>query len=217
MKIVLIGATGFVGSKILEELLNRNHTVTAVLRNPEKLQNKNPLLSVVKGDVFDEPALANLFKGQDLVISAYNPGWSNPDIYAEFIKGSTAILQATKAAGVARLILIGGAGSLYIAPGIQLIDTPEFPAAIKPGAQAARDLLETIKTEKELDWTYFSPAIEMHQGTAGIRRGTYRTGLENPVFDENGRSILSVEDVAVVIADVSEHPKHSRQRFTAAY
>jgi putative NADH-flavin reductase len=217
MKIVLIGATGFVGSKILEELLNRNHTVTAVLRNPEKLQNINPLLFVVKGDVFDEPALSNLFKGQDLVISAYNPGWSNPEIYADFIKGSTAILKATKAAGVARLIIIGGAGSLYLAPGIQLIDTPEFPAAIKPGAQAARDFLETIKTEKELDWTYFSPAIEMHQGTAGIRRGTYRTALENPVFDENGRSILSVEDVAVVIADEIEHPKHSRQRFTAAY
>jgi putative NADH-flavin reductase len=217
MKIVLIGATGFVGSKILEELLNRNHAVTAVLRNPEKLQNKNPLLSVVKGDVFDESVLSSLFKGHDLVISAYNPGWSNPEIYADFIKGSTAILKATKAAGVARLIIIGGAGSLYLAPGIQLIDTPEFPAAIKPGAQAARDFLETIKTEKELDWTYFSPAIEMHQGTAGIRRGTYRTALENPVFDENGRSILSVEDVAVVIADETEHPKHSRQRFTAAY
>jgi len=217
MKIALIGATGFVGSKILEETLNRKHAVTAIVRNPEKLSLKHSLLTVVKGDVFNEQELTTLLKGHDVIVSAYNPGWSNPNIYDDFIKGTTTIQQATKNAGVKRFIVIGGAGSLYIAPGVQLIDTPEFPAEIKPGASAARDYLETIKQETELDWTFFSPAIEMHQGTAGIRRGIYRTGLEHPVFDENGRSILSVEDVAVVIADEIENKQFVNKRFTAAY
>lgn len=217
MKIALIGASGFVGSKIEEELVNRKHEVIAIVRNPEKINLNSPLLTAVKGDVFDEKALAELLKGADIVVSAYNPGWTNPAIYDEFLKGTASIQAATKAAGVKRFIVIGGAGSLYVAPNLQLIDTPEFPAEIKPGALAAREYLEIIKQENDLDWTFFSPAIEMHPGTAGVRRGTYRLGLENPVFDENGRSILSVEDVAVVIADEVENPKHIKQRFTAAY
>jgi len=113
--------------------------------------------------------------------------------------------------------VIGGAGSLEVAPGLQAVDTPDFPAAIKPGASAARDYQAIIKKEQDLDWTFFSPAFEMHQGTSGIRKGTYRTGLDNPVFDENGRSILSVEDLAMVIVDELENPKHIKERFTAAY
>ena len=217
MKIALIGASGFVGSKILDELLNRNHEVKVIVRHPEKISVSNHLLTTVKADVFNENNLAEVLKGCDVVVSAYNPGWTNPNIYDDFMKGAAAIQNATKMAGVKRLIVIGGAGSLYIAPNLQLIDTPEFPAEIKPGALAARDYLNIIKTEKELDWTYFSPAIEMHQGTAGIRKGVYRLGLDEPVFDENKRCILSVEDVAVVIADEIENPKHIKQRFTAAY
>lgn len=217
MKIALIGASGFVGSKILDELLNRNHEVKAIVRHPEKITVKHPLLTVTKGNVFDEKELAELLLGSDVVVSAYNPGWTNPNIYDDFIKGTAAVQNATKIAGVKRLIVIGGAGSLYVAPNVQLIDTPDFPAEIKPGALAARDYLNVIKNETELDWTFFSPAIEMHQGTAGVRRGTYRLGLENPVFDDKGRSVLSVEDVAVVIADEIEQPKHIKQRFTAAY
>lgn len=217
MKIALIGATGFVGSKILEELLTRGHQVTAILRNPEKLTLKHPSLSLAKADVFNEQELSTALKGHDVVISAFNPGWSNPNIYTEFLEGSKAIQLATKNAAVKRFIIIGGAGSLFVAPGVRLIDTPHFPQEFKEGASAALDYLEVLKNEKELNWTFFSPAIEMHQGTAGIRKGIYRKGLENPVFDENGRSILSVEDVAVVIADEMENPKHSRQRFTAAY
>lgn len=113
--------------------------------------------------------------------------------------------------------MLGGAGSLYIAENLQLIDTPEFPAEIKPGAEAARQYLEIIKKNENLDWTFFSPAIEMHQGTAGVRKGTYRTALENPVFDESGRSILSVEDVAVALVDELENNQFVKQRFTAAY
>ena len=106
---------------------------------------------------------------------------------------------------------------LYIAENLQLIDTPEFPTEIKPGAEAARQYLEIIKKNENLDWTFFSPAIEMHQGTAGVRKGTYRTALENPVFDENGRSVLSVEDVAVALVDELENNQFVKQRFTAAY
>ena len=190
MKVALIGATGFVGSHLLTELVNRGHEVTAIVREPAKINNTNPLVSVIQGDVFDTEKLTGLVKGHEVVISAYNPGWTNPEIYAQFLEGSQSIQAASKAAGVKRYITIGGAGSLEVAPGVQLIDTPEFPQEYKPGASAAREYLNILKSEKELDWTFVSPAIEMHQGTAGIRRGTYRTALDNPVFDENHRSII---------------------------
>jgi len=217
MKITLIGATGFVGSAILKEALNRGHELTAVVRNPEKLILKNDNLTVVQGDVMDSETLAKLLTGADAVVSAYNPGWSNPDIYNEFLRGSQSIQQAVKKSGVKRLLVVGGAGSLFIAPDLQLIDTPEFPGDFKPGALAARDYLNILKEEKKLEWTFLSPAIEMHQGTSGERKGQYRTGLDNPVFDANKRSIISVEDIAVAIVDEIETPKHIHQRFTAAY
>jgi putative NADH-flavin reductase len=217
MKIALIGATGFVGSAILKEALNRGLQVTAIARHPEKLTVQHKDLTVKQGDVTDTGRLAGLLKGNDVVISAYNPGWSNPDIYNDFLKGAQSIQSAVKQSGVKRLIVIGGAGSSYIAPNLQLVDTPDFPAAWKPGALAARDYLNIIRKEDQLDWTFVSPAIEMHQGTSGLRKGVYRTGLENPVFDENKKSVLSVEDLAVAVVDEAEKPKHIRQRFTVAY
>ncbi len=217
MKIALIGATGFVGSAILKEALNRGQQVTAVLRHPEKLSIRDKNLKVIAGDVMDTEKLSELMKGNDAVVSAYNPGWSNPDIYNEFLKGSLSIQAAVKKSGIKRLITLGGAGSSYIAPNLQLIDTPEFPAEWKAGALAARDYLNILRKEDQLDWTFVTPAIEMHPGTSGIRKGVYRTGLENPVFDENKKSIISVEDVAVAVVDELEKPKHVRQRFTVAY
>jgi putative NADH-flavin reductase len=217
MKVALIGATGFVGSAILRELLERGHQVTAIARHPEKLDITHPNLAGKPGDVLDENKVAELVKGHDAVISAYNPGWNNPNIYDEFLAGAKAIQAGMKKAGVKRLLVIGGAGSLEIAPGVQVIDTPEFPANIRPGASAARDYLNILKKEKDLEWTYFSPALEMHQGTSGVRKGSYRKGLDNPVYDDKGRSVLSVEDLAVAIVDELEHPKHIRERFTAAY
>ena len=217
MKVVLIGATGFVGKAILLELLDRDHYVTAIARHPEKLGIHHPSLTTKAGDMLDEQQVTALVKGHDAVVSAYNPGWTNPKIYEEFLQGAQTIQAGVKAAGVKRLIVIGGAGSLEIKPGLQLIDTPEFPAQFKPGASGARDYLTILKKEKELDWTYFSPAILMNQETSGIRKGVYRTGLDQPVFDQQGKSVLSVEDLAVAIVDELEHPKHIRQRFTAAY
>ena len=215
--IVLIGATGFVGSAILKEALNRGEQVTAILRDPEKLNIQNKNLSVVKGDVMQTDRLADLIKGNDVVISAYNAGWANPDLYNDFIKASKSIQEAVKKSGVKRLIVIGGAGSLYIAPHLQLVDTPEFPAEWKAGALAARDYLNILKKEDQLDWTFLSPAIEMHHGTSGERKGVYRTGSDNPVFDAGKKSIISVEDLAVAVIDEAEKPKHTRQRFTVAY
>jgi putative NADH-flavin reductase len=217
MKIALIGATGFVGSAILKEALDRKQEVTAILRHPEKLSLKDKNLKVVQGDIMETKKLAELIKGNDVAVSAYNPGWTNPDIYNEFIKGAASIQAAGKQSGVKRLIVIGGAGSSYIAPNLQLVDTPEFPREWKAGALAARDYLNILKKEDQLDWTFITPAIEMHRGTSGIRKGVYRTGLENPVFDDNKKSVISVEDLAIAVLDEVEKPKHIRQRFTIAY
>ena len=217
MNIALIGASGFVGSAILKEALDRGHHVTAIVRNPENIAINHPDLRIVKADVLDTAQVATTVAGADAVISAYNPGWGNPDIYEEFIKGSRSVQAGTKTSGIKRYIVVGGAGSLEVAPGIQAVDTPEFPAAIYPGASAARDYLNIIKEEQELDWTYVSPAFEMHQGTSGIRTGHYRTDLDHAVFNKEDRSLLSVEDLALVVIDELETPKHIRQRFTAGY
>ncbi|MES2574122.1 MAG: NAD(P)H-binding protein [Bacteroidota bacterium] len=213
MKIAIIGATGFVGSAILNELTNRNHEITAIARTPKETSNAK----WIAADIFNIDSLAENLKGNDIIISAYNPGWTNPNINNDAIKGANAIQEAVKKSGIKRFITIGGGGSLYIAPNIQLVDTPEFPKEYFAAASALRDYLNIIKKEKDLDWVFFSPAIEMHQGITTGRTGKYRLGLDNPVFDENQRSILSVEDLAVVIADEVEIPKHHQVRFTAAY
>jgi putative NADH-flavin reductase len=213
MKIAIIGATGFVGSAILNELSSRNHEITAIARNPKNSSDVN-WISV---DIFNTDALAEAIKGNDIVISAYNSGWTNPNIYDDFIAGSKAIQEAVKKSGVKRFITIGGAGSLFVAPRLQAVDTPDFPKEYHAGASAARDYLNILKEEKDLDWAFFSPAFEMHQGITTGRTGKYRLGLENPVFNDEQRSILSVEDLAVVIADEAETPKHHQVRFTAAY
>ena len=213
MKIALIGATGFVGSAILNELTSRNHEITAIARTPKETANVN----WVAADIFNSDELAAILKGNDLVISAYNSGWTNPNIYDDFIAGSKSVQEAVKKSGVKRFIVIGGGGSLFVAPGLQAVDTPDFPKEYYVAATAARDYLNIIKEEKELDWAFFSPAFEMHQGITTGRTGKYRLGLENPVFNDEQRSILSVEDLAVVIADEAENAKHHQVRFTAAY
>ena len=215
-KVAVIGATGFVGTQVVKELANRGYFVNALARNTSKIEESENIKAVTV-DVYNTSELSEILKGNDAVISAFNPGWTNPNIFEDFLKGAESIEKAVEESGVKRFITVGGAGSLYIAENLQLIDTPEFPAEIKPGAEAARQYLEIIKKNENLDWTFFSPAIEMHQGTAGVRKGTYRTALENPVFDEEGRSVLSVEDVAVALVDELENNQFVKQRFTAAY
>ncbi|WP_343618241.1 NAD(P)H-binding protein [Flavobacterium sp.] len=213
MKIALIGATGFVGSAILNELADRKQEITAIARTPKDTANA----TWIAADIFNVDALEEILKGHDAVVNAYNPGWTNPNIYDDFLAGSKAIQEAVKKSGVKRYITIGGAGSLFVAPGLQAVDTPDFPKEFYAGATAARDYLNILREEKELDWAFFSPAFEMHQGITTGRTGKYRLGLENPVFNDEQRSILSVEDLAVVIADEIETPKHHQVRFTAGY
>jgi len=212
MKVVIIGATGFVGKAIVKEASDRGLTVTAIARDVTKVPAL-PGVTAVAADVNDTDLLTGLFKGQDAVISAYNAGWGNPNIYDDFIKGSTAIQTATKAAGVKRLLVIGGAGSLYI-DGKQLVDSPEFPQEWKPGATAARDYLASLREEQALDWSFLSPAIEL---VPGERTAAFRLGLESPVFDAAGKNKISVEDLAVAVINEIEQPAHIQKRFTLGY
>jgi len=214
MKIAIIGATGFVGTTVLKEALHRGYQVTAIARAPEKIGLTDKNLTTKAVDVLDIDALAAALKGHDAVVNAFNAGWTNPNLYNDFIKGSEAIQQATKQAGVKRLLVVGGAGSLFIAPELQLVDTAEFPAEYKAGATAARDYLTTLRHENDLDWTFISPAINLHPGE---RTGTFRLGTENPVFNEQHKNEISVEDMAVAILDELENNHFIKQRFTLGY
>ena len=213
MKIALIGATGYVGAALLEEALNRGHQVTALVRHPEKLaQHAN--LAAQQANVHDVAALADQLRGHDAVLSAFNPGWEQADIREQFIAGSRAITSATKAAGVKRLLVVGGAGSLYVAPGQQLIDTPNFPAEYKEGAEGARQALNLLRDEEELQWTFLSPAALLQPGP---RTGQFRIGGEQLLMDGDAPAHISVADLAVALLDEAEQPQHIRQRFTVAY
>lgn len=213
MKIALIGATGFVGSAVLNELLSRGHAVTALARHPEKLAARAGL-QVVRVDVLDPAQVAVAVKGQDALVSAYNPGWSESRIYEVFGQGYDAILAGAKQAGVKRVLAVGGAGSLEVAPDLQLVDTPEFPAEWKQGALAARDLLTRLRGESALDWSFVSPPIAL---APGERTGRYRVGGDQLLPGQGDQpSGISVADLAVAIVDEIEKPQHVRRRFTVA-
>nr|MBO2510978.1 3-beta hydroxysteroid dehydrogenase [Gammaproteobacteria bacterium] len=152
--------------------------------------------------------------GHDVVVSAFNPGWNYPEIRQHFIAGSQAILAATRTAGVRRLLAVGGAGSLYVAPGVQLIDTPEFPAAYREGAEGARQLLNMLRDEQALDWTFVSPPALLEPGK---RSGRYRLGGDQLLMDGESPARISVADLAVAIIDELERPQHPRRRFTVGY
>jgi putative NADH-flavin reductase len=216
MKIALIGPTGFVGTAVLAELLQRDHQVTALVRDPAKLPLR-PGLSVAVADAFDAEAIASAVRGHDAVVSAFNPGWNDPALYDKFIQGSAAIERGVEASGVKRLLVVGGAGSLFVAPGVQLVDTPEFtghvPPNIVPGAQAARDALTALRGNQSLEWTFLSPPAML---APGERTGTYRVGGEQLLMAGDKPAGISVADLAVAIADEIETPRHVRARFTVA-
>jgi len=216
MKIALIGATGFVGTAVLAELLQRGHHVTALVRNPARLTFQ-PKLTARALDAYDADAVASAVKGHDAVISAFNPGWDASDLYAQFMKGSAAIDAGVEQSGVKRLLVVGGAGSLFVAPGVQLVDTPEFPSHVPPnvipGAQAARDALTALRSNTALDWTYVSPPALL---APGERTGKYRVGGEQLLMAGAAPAGISVADMAMAIADEIETPRHVRARFTVA-
>ncbi len=213
MNIALIGATGFVGTALLGELLRRGHRVTALARTPAKLTPQTGL-TVVAADALDAEQVARAVAGHDAVISAYNPGWSEPRIHDLFLQGSQAIVDGVKKSGIQRLLIIGGAGSLFVAPGLQLVDTPQFPAEYKQGALAARELLERIKQETTLAWSFVSPPIGL---APGERSGKYRLGADSLLPGEGDRPAgISTADLAVAVIDEIEVPRHVRKRFTVA-
>ena len=183
-KIVLIGASGFVGSALLNEALNRGFEVTAVVRHPEKIKIENENLKVVKADVAVLDEVADVCKGADAVVSAFNPGWNNPDIYDETIKVYLTIIDGVKKAGVNRFLMVGGAGSLFIAPGLRLMDSGEVSENILPGVKALGEFyLNFLKKEKEIDWVFFSPAATSASNVCFSLRGvTSEVPAENTIL-----------------------------------
>ncbi len=202
MHVTVLGASGRAGSEITKELASRGHTVTAVARKPEAIPT-GPNIKPVAGDASDAPALASLVKGSDAVISALHH-----DIPA------ATILQALKTAGVPRLLVTGGASSLEVAPGVKLIDTPEFPEEWKVFARNGIVFLDDLRGETDIDWTYFSPAALIEETP---RLGRFRTGTDQLIVDDKGESRIGFSDYAIGMVDELESPKHSRARFTAAY
>ena len=213
--VALIGASGFVGTAILNELLMRGHQVTAIVRNPEKINAENPHLQVVKADVADTETLVKICQGKDALISAYNPGWTNPNIYEETLHNYPLILQAAKQAQVGRLLCVGGAGTLFCAPGLRVVDSGVIPDAIMGGVRSLGEFyLNTLMNEKDIDWVFFSPAGTLEPGE---RTGQFRLGKDDLIVDENGNSHISVEDYAVAMIDELENPAHHYERFTIGY
>ncbi len=212
MKIALIGASGFVGGALTKEATQRGHSVTAIVRNPAKVQ-AGAGVTAVKADVTDVKQLASLIAGHDVVISAFNGGWGDPDIYNKHMAGSRAIVAAAKQAGV-RLIVVGGAGCLHAPDASQRADSPHFPPAHGRGARGARDALAELRKESGLEWSLVSPAAHI---APGERTGKFRLGGDEPVLDAKGESHVSVEDLAYAVLDEAETPKHTGKRFTLGY
>lgn len=216
--IILIGASGFVGSAILEEALNRGHKVTALVRNPEKIQVKNENLTVLAVDVTDVEALSKVVAGKDAVISAYNPGWGNPRLYEEILENYPKIIEGVKKAGVQRLLVVGGAGVLYVQPGVRLMDSGTLPAELMPAVNGEGELfLNVLSKDNDIDWVYFAPPANLGNMGKGIRTGKYRLGTDTLLVDEKGDSFISVEDYAVAMIDELEQEAHHKALFTAAY
>lgn len=216
MKVALIGASGFVGKHVLRELLARGHEVTAIARKSGSLAPQEGL-SVVTGDAYSQESIASAVKGHDAVVSSFNPGWNDPDLFDNFQRGNDAIVRGVEASGVKRYVVVGGAGSLFVAPGVQLVDTEGFiahvPPNIVPGAKAARDALTALRANTALDWTFVSPPAFLEEGE---RTGTYRLGEENLLMDGDKPAGIAVADLAVAIIDELETPRHIKARFTAA-
>ena len=214
-EVLLIGATGFVGSAILNELLSRGHKVTAVVRDPAKLEGKAGV-TAVKEDVANVDAIAALAKGKDAVISAYNPGWTNPDIATLITENYPRILNAAKQSGVGRLPIVGGAGTLFCAPGLRVVDSGAIPEEIMGGVRPLGDFyLNTLMNENDIDWVFFSPAGAFDEN--GQRTGEFRLGKDDLIVDAEGNSHISVQDYAVAMVDELEQENHHKERFTIGY
>lgn len=202
-KIAIVGATGRAGSQILEEALRRGHSVTAIARDISSLTGRAGV-AAVSLDVSDADAYAAAVANHDVVVSATHFSTVSP----------AATIEPVKKAGVPRLLVVGGAGSLFVAPGVRVIDTPNFPAEYKVEASAGAAFLDLISQEKNLDWTFLSPSALFIEGP---RTGVFRLGKDNLLVAADGHSSVSFADFAIAMLDEIEKPAHSRQRFTVGY
>jgi putative NADH-flavin reductase len=202
MKIAVLGASGRAGSEITREAAARGHQVLSLARNPEKIPTIDGVVAKA-GDAADPEALATLIAGSDAVISALH-----------FNVSAETLLSAIRKAGVPRLLVTGGAASLEVAPGVRVIDSPDFPEEWKPFALGGITFLDALRQVDDVDWTFFSPAALIFEGP---RTGSYRPGTDQLVTDDSGESKISFADYAIAMVDELEAPKHSRARFTAAY
>ena len=216
MKIAVIGATGYVGRAVVAELAARGHQVVALARQVEQVVAAENV-SAVAADIHSADFVQQL-QGVDGVVSAFNAGWSNPNIGADYTRGAAAIVEAAKAAQVPYLLVVGGAGSLYVAPDLQVIDTPDFPREIYDGANAARHLLADLKQRDDVNWAFVSPPARLGAdgGFSEERTGTYRLGKDDLLMDGELPAGISVADLAIAIADDVEQRAHLHQRFTVA-
>ena len=212
MNLILIGASGFIGTALLDEAMARGHYVTALVTRPERLAPRERLRPL-KADVFDTSALRTQFEGADAVISAFS-GHAQADVFDYYVAGTRSTISAAIGAQIPRLLVVGGAGTLEVAPGVQLIDTPAFPAAYRATAEGAREALALLRGQNELDWTMLSPSAVI---APGARTGVFRLGGDQLLTAADGSSRISVEDYAVAMLDEVERPAHARQRFTVGY
>jgi uncharacterized protein len=203
MKIAVIGASGNAGSRIVREIAGRGHAVTAIVRHPEKLTPQAGV-TAARGDLFDQSAMAQVLAGHDAAISAVHFLASDP----------AKLIGAVRESGVERYLVVGGAGSLEVAPGVRLVTTPGFPVAYKAEAEKGGAFLDLLRQEKELNWTFLSPSALF---AAGERTGKFRLGTDQLLTAADGKSWISFEDFAVALADEIERPAHVRQRFTVGY
>lgn len=211
LKIALVGATGMIGSRIAAEAASRGHEVTAFVRNPERAAVTHSNVKFVKGDMFDQAAMASAVAGHDVIASAFAPPQDAPNTVVE---ATRALIAIARAAGVKRVVAVGGAGSLEVAPGVQLVDTEGFPALYKSVALAHREALGVYRTVSDLDWTFFAPAALI---APGEKRGNFRTGTDTLIVDAQGKSTISAEDYAVAFVDEIEAGRFPRQIATVAY
>lgn len=212
MNIALIGASGFIGSALREEALDREHSVTALVSTPGRLAT-SPGLSIQQVDVHDTEVLTSKLRNFDTVISAFS-GHAQDDVIGYYIRGFDSLLAAAKAAEVKRLLVVGGAGTLEVAPGKLLIDTPNFPDEYKASAEGGRYALHALRAQSDVPWTMLSPAALI---APGERTGHYRLGTDQLLTDATGNSYISVQDYAKAMIDEVENPTHINRRFTVAY
>lgn len=212
MKLALYGAAGMVGSRLAKEALDRGHSVTALVRHTGKLSLSHPELKELQADASDASDVAAKVAGHDAVISAISPRGDGG--VEGFLKAARSLIAGCKQAGVKRLLWVGGAGSLEVAPGLMLMDAPGFPDAYLNEAKAQYEALKIFRAETELEWSYASPAAML---TPGERRGKFKLGGDQLVKDAKGESRISMEDLAYACVYQLEKHGKIKQRFTAAY